>query len=223
MVRISDIEIKSFFKRASEAKNSGESLSKVFDEFAKKTGRAKGSVRNFYYSSLKKAETDLVFKEKFLDGNQLSRNKIIVFDEAESKMLLEKILIGQTFGKSVRRVISEMTQNPQIALRYQNKYRNLLKYDKKTVEKICRQIEREYGKCFNPYQIKKEDGKQISVLKREINLLCERIALSLKEENFALKKKLEQSERENKTLKSLLEKSLEKSQLQAELKNLGAG
>ena len=73
------------------------------------------------------------------------------------------------------------------------------------------------------YQIKKEDGKQISVLKREINLLCERIALSLKEENFALKKKLEQSERENQTLKSLLEKSLEKSQMQAELKNLGAG
>lgn len=223
MVKISDSEIKSFFKRASDAKNSGESLSKVFDEFAKRTGRAKGSVRNFYYSSLKKAETDTDFKRKYLDGNQLSRNKIIVFDEAESKMLLEKILIGQTFGKSVRRVISEMTQNPQIALRYQNKYRNLLKYDKKTVEKTCRQIEREYGKCFNPYQSRKDDEKQINVLKREINLLCERIALSLKEENFALKKKLEKSERENQTLKSLLEENFGKSEAQNKLKSLDVG
>ena len=41
-----------------------------------------------------------------------------------------------TFGKSVRRVISENTSDEKTALRYQNKYRNLLKHDKKMVEKV---------------------------------------------------------------------------------------
>ncbi|MBQ7373992.1 MAG: hypothetical protein IJW64_05475 [Clostridia bacterium] len=222
MVKVSESEIKKFFKRASLAKESGESLSKIFEDFAKKTGKAKGSVRNFYYSSLKKAEIDESFKQRYLGGYDLSTNKIIVFDQAESKMLLKKILIGQTFGKSVRRVISEMTQNPQVALRYQNKYRNLLKYDKKAVFSIREEIIKEYGKCFNPYQTKESDDSKLSALKKEINLLCDRIALKLKEENEDLKRKLEESEKENKLLKDLLEKQIKTASTVDLLKKIGA-
>lgn len=218
-MKISENEIKRFFQRANEAKNKGESLTKVFEEFAFKTGRAKGSVRNFYYSSLKRAENDPTFRKKFLSDVELSTNKIIVFDKAESKLLLEKILLGQTFGKSVRRVISEMTQNPQIALRYQNKYRNLLKYNRETVLQIREQIAQKYGKCYDPYQTKNDRETQVSVLKKEINLLFDRIALKLKYENQNLKKQLEESQRENLLLKRLIE---DKNQTKEISKKMGA-
>ena len=204
MAKISDIEIKKFFNMVEKAKEDGESLSKVFEEFARQMGRAKGSVRNFYYNCLKQAEIDPKIKQKYFGDKVFSTNKIIVFDKAESKLLLEKILIGQTFGKSVRRVISEMSQNPQVALRYQNKYRNLIKFDKNAVLKVREEIIKTYGKCYNPYQKERDSKEQLGVLKKEINQLCDRIAFSLKEENQTLKKKLEDVKRENEFLKTML-------------------
>ena len=204
MIKSSQTEIKEFFLKTMSAKENGESLSRIFEEFAKKTGRAKGSVRNFYYSSIKRAEEDENFRQRYFGGKEISSAKIIVFNKAEAELLLERILIGQTFGKSVRRVIAEMTQNPRIALRYQNKYRNLLKHNRQLVLKTCDKIIEEYGKCYNPYKIKSDEEVQITALKKEINLLCERIALKLKDENLNLRKKLEDSQRENEFLKSLV-------------------
>lgn len=53
MSKIKESELKRLFSEAEKAKNSGTSLGKVFEAIAAETGRAKGSVRNAYYSTLK--------------------------------------------------------------------------------------------------------------------------------------------------------------------------
>ena len=49
--------MKELVKKADEAKSNGKPLGDVFEEFAKKTGGAKGSVRNAYYAAIKRANT----------------------------------------------------------------------------------------------------------------------------------------------------------------------
>ncbi|MBE5742641.1 MAG: hypothetical protein E7360_04930 [Clostridiales bacterium] len=205
MSKINENQIKSLFLSVVEAKEKGESLGKVFERTAKKHGMAKGSVRNVYYSALKKAEVDGEYKKLMLGEKNLSANKIVEFDKEESRALLKTILTGVTFGKSVRRVIAENTSDEKTALRYQNKYRNLLKYDKKTVESIREEIKEDYGRCYNPYEGKILEDFNITKIKREINALYDRIAQRVREENLELKEKLKYFERENERLKILVE------------------
>ena len=118
-------------------------------------------------------------------------------------MLLRKILTGVTFGKSVRRSICEMSQTPKQALRYQNKYRNLLKSDRQRVEKIRNEIKEEFGKCYNPTNKQVKTDENLLKLKKEINSLCDRIARELKIENANLKLQVKKYEEENAKLKIL--------------------
>ena len=43
-------------KYVCEGKQKGKTLTRIFEEYARKTGRAKGSVRNYYYALLKKSD-----------------------------------------------------------------------------------------------------------------------------------------------------------------------
>lgn len=200
MVKISDSQMKGLFKSAHLAKERGEKLDKVFADFAVKTGRAKGSVRNFYYSTLKRAEADGELRQKYLDGANLSANKIIGFTDEQSDALLEKVLLGVTFGKSVRRVIFEISPDGKTALRNQNKYRNLLRFDRDRVERARQKILTEYGKCADPFERKRLKATSLALLKKEINDLFERIGLSLKTENEKLKAEIESLKEQNRVL-----------------------
>ena len=57
-----------------------------------------------------------------------------------------------------------------------------------------------YGKCCNPYKDGQSDDLVLAKLKKEINGLCERIALEQKQENEKLKQRILQLENENKSL-----------------------
>ncbi|MBR2337454.1 MAG: hypothetical protein IKA61_05885 [Clostridia bacterium] len=208
MAKLSEDELRQLLEKAYNAKNEGGSLSKVFESFAQKTGRAKGSVRNVYYLSLKQMQEDKGYMNKMLGKNRLDVTKIISFDEGEASLLLERILIGVTFGKSVRRVINEMTDSPKLALRYQNKYRNLLKLERERVEKTVQKIKDEYGKCYDPYKKPMQDGGIYERLKKEINSLCDRIASDVKEENARLKQRVSELESKNKRLEEALSKAV---------------
>lgn len=200
MAKMTQVQIRQLMDLAYEAKNKGESLSKVFDSFAKQTGRARGSIRNVYYSSLKQTSGDEKYKKSVLGEKSLSVAKIISFEDCETDFLLEKILIGVTFGKSVRRVISEMTENPKLALRYQNKYRNVIRFDRQRVQAVREKIIEDYGKCYDPYKESAFSDVLLLKLKREINLLCDKIALEQREENQKLKQKILELEQERKEL-----------------------
>ena len=211
MAKLNSSQVKKLFDMAIKAKEEGKSLGEVFEIFAKETGKAKGSVRNFFYATLKEMSVDDNLKKEYLGDNNISANQIISFSTEETDVLLRKILGGVVDGKSVRRSILEIAKDEKLALRYQNKYRNLLKNDRLRVEKIKCEIDREKGKYIKLK--KEEDSFALVKLKREINVLCDRIARAEKLENKALKARLSRVEEENLRLKAILADKINKSNL----------
>ena len=99
---------------AIEARRTRQPLKTAFDAIAEKTERRPNSVRNHYYTQLKPAEkTEPAF---------------LPFSEEETDRLLETVLLALSNGQSVRACTLEMADgDTRRMLRYQNKYRALLK------------------------------------------------------------------------------------------------
>lgn len=135
----------------------------------------------------------------------LKVNKIVAFNECETDALVKKVLTGVTFGKSVRRAISEISEGEKEALRNQNKYRNTLKRDKPRVERLRKEIISEVGKCYDPYPKPPARDELLGDLKKEINDFYDRIASRVRIENTLLKHELNACRAENAKLKALLE------------------
>ena len=135
----------------------------------------------------------------------LKVNKIVAFNECETDALVKKVLTGVTFGKSVRRAISEISDGEKEALRNQNKYRNTLKRDKPRVERLRKEIISEVGKCYDPYLKPPARDEILGDLKKEINDFYDRIASRVRIENTLLKHELNACRAENAKLKAQLE------------------
>lgn len=135
----------------------------------------------------------------------LKVNKIVAFNECETDALVKKVLTGVTFGKSVRRAISEISEGEKEALRNQNKYRNTLKRDKPRVERLRKEIISEVGKCYDPYPKPPARDELLGDLKKEINDFYDRIASRVRIENTLLKHELNACRAENAKLKAQLE------------------
>lgn len=194
-----DDELKELASAVENAKATNGKLSAVFDTFAKKTGRAKGSVRNFYYGFVKECEkNDALRSEYFVRLPEISKAR--AFDNTETEKLVSAVIEGKNNNKSVRRAIIDLAGgNEKLALRYQNKYRSLI---------------RNFPEKFGPVKAGRLDRENVNLVppaavrrvKAEINALVERIASSVKEENASLKKKTALLQQENLMLKGLLKK-----------------
>ncbi len=99
---------------ALDARRARQPLKTAFDAIAEQTARRPNSVRNHYYTQLKPAEkTEPAF---------------LPFTEEETDRLLETVLLALSNGQSVRACTLEMANGDmRRMLRYQNKYRALLK------------------------------------------------------------------------------------------------
>lgn len=173
--------------------NKGEKLSNIFTMYAKKNNKAMGTVRNLYYAIAKLSNEDEEFCKKYLNEQKLQVEKKQEFSCQNEYDLIRQILLMKSQGKSVRKAVFEMSNGEQkLALRYQNKYRTLLKSNPKLVEQIAKNIERE-NPNIKPLFPKKEEFNefQIKRVKKEIDCLLERTFLELKKENMMLKNKLE--------------------------------
>lgn len=129
-------------------------LKAVFANFAEMTNRKRDSVRNFYYSVLAEAE---------LRGEKIRGIKKIgieVFSYEEIKSFMTFILEECRDGCSVRGAIEKMSNDPRKKLRYQNKYRNLVKSHDGIIDEII-QSQKKNGKYFNPFT------KQVIVIENE--------------------------------------------------------
>ncbi len=165
-------EAKKFVKFMSDGMNSGKTLTALFEQYAKKSGRAKGSVRNYYYALLRSTGDERV--KKLLRGTRLKAEHICGFTEEETDEILRGILQQKSRGVSVRKAVLNLADgDDRLMLRYQNKYRNVLNKQPERIEKIMREYE----------PAKAQDRKK---LEDEINGLYDRLALSLKEENKRL-------------------------------------
>lgn len=188
MKGFTQFETELLLKEAVNANLSGKSLSAVFEEIALKTNRAKGSVRNYYYTIIKDEDKKRQLEKNVLGVQNLKATKAQAFTKQDESTLIEQINSGRKSGKSVRRVILELSNGDQkLALRYQNKYRNYLK--KCEMEK------------FQNTTIRPEDFKYFAKLSHEIDSLVEKIKDKYANECVKLKKENQQLLREIKVLK----------------------
>ena len=177
-------------------KQKGKTLTYLFETYGLKHGRAKGSVRNYYYALMKNEQGDERIV-KLLDGSTLSVEKIREFTEEEATETLKSILLEKSKGLSVRRAIYNLAAgDDKLMLRLQNKYRNVLKKQPERIERIAE------GMGFDEETRKKllARGRRIGGenkpiereflqrrLESEINALYDRLAKALKEENERLR------------------------------------
>ena len=168
-------EAKNLINYVCEGVNSGNTLSGIFASYAKKTGRAKGSVRNYYYALLRSSGDKRV--KELLNGTNLKAEKIVQFSEKETDEILKAILMQKSKGISVRRAVMNLSGGDgKLMLRYQNKYRNVLAKQPERLERIA-------AECGITGGCADETRKRIE---NEINGLYDRLASSLKEENEKL-------------------------------------
>lgn len=191
-------EAKSLVEYIKEGKSKGKTLTYLFASYGERCGRAKGSVRNYYYALMKNEKKDERIV-KLLDGSALSVEKIREFTEEETDEVLRSILAEKSKGLSVRRAIFNLSEgDDKLMLRLQNKYRNVLKKQPARIAKIAEDMGlHDEAETLTNRTLGKRTEKQFpplpdrEFLKRrlenEINALYERLAKSLKEENERLR------------------------------------
>ncbi len=166
-------EAKNLVDYVANGKREGKTLSGLFASYAKKTGRAKGSVRNYYYALLRSTGDDRV--KNLLKDKDLKAEKILPFTEEETDRILKEILRQKSKGVSVRRAVLNLSHgDDKLMLRYQNKYRNVAMKQPERIEKLMRECGLNGG-----------DGMRRRI-EEEINGLYDKLASSLKEENRRL-------------------------------------
>lgn len=181
-------EAKSLVSYVCDGINAGNTLSGIFASYAQKTGRAKGSVRNYYYALLRSSGDSRV--KELLSGTNLKAEKIIQFSDSETDEILKGILMQKSKGISVRRAVQNLSGgDKKLMLRYQNKYRNVLAKQPERIEKLMK----ECGLNTSDEARKK--------LENEINDLYDRLASGLKEENKRLTQVVKRLSDENSLLK----------------------
>jgi hypothetical protein len=182
-------EAKNLVRYICEGRKEGKTLSGMFDGYAKKTGRAKGSVRNYYYALLRTSGDDRV--KKLLRGTGLKAEKITAFSETETDDMLKAILSQKSRGISVRKAVLNLSGgDDKLMLRYQNKYRNVLVKQPERIERLMR----ECGLAGSADENRKK-------LEDEINNLYDKLASGLKEENKRLASLIKKLTDENSLLK----------------------
>ena len=80
------------------------------------------------------------------------RNAFTPFTQEEIETLIETVLSAQAHGISVRSITMTMGEGDKKAmLRYQNKYRSMVKNYPETVLAVYRRMQEEGKDTFNPY------------------------------------------------------------------------
>ena len=181
-------EADSLVKYVCEGKLKGKTLTRIFEEYATKTGRAKGSVRNYYYALLKKSDDEDV--KKMLAGTDLKAEAIKPFTDEETDKILRAILTEKSKGVSVRRAVLNLSGgDDKLMLRYQNKYRNVLAKQPEKIKAI-----------MNECGLETTDEGQKRIEDR-INELYDNITAALRGENERLTALVRRLSDENRLLK----------------------
>jgi len=190
-------EARNLVEYISSGKREGKTLSGLFASYAQKTGRAKGSVRNYYYSLLRSTGDDRV--RKLLKGKALKAEKIIPFSEDETDKILKEILKQKSKCVSVRKAVLNLSKgDDKLMLRYQNKYRNVVCKEPERIERLMRECGLKSG----------TDAAQKRI-EEEINDLYDKLATSLKEENKRLTTIIKRLTDENALLKLQIKNSFD--------------
>lgn len=203
-------EAKNLVEYIKAGKQKGKTLTYLFATYGLENGRAKGSVRNYYYALMKNEKKDERIV-KLLDGSELSVEKIREFTKEETDEALRSILAEKSKGLSVRRAIFNLSGgDDKLMLRLQNKYRNTLKKQPERIAEIARELglneEAERVKRAEPPKKERAALPDRDFLRRrlenEINALYDRLTQALKAENERLRAENAKLKEENESLKA---------------------
>ncbi len=124
------------------AGGNGEPLRGVFENIGRFLGRKPNSVRNFYYASLKREEA----------SNVPHAAPFQTFTSDEVKTLMRQVLTARAKGVSVRACVQNLAGGDRKEmLRFQNKYRSVLKTKPELVQEVMEEMEAEGESVFDPY------------------------------------------------------------------------
>lgn len=129
----SEAENQLLWETAEGAQQQGLPLKVVFERIAEQTGRRPNSIRNYYYAQVREH-----------GGEDQHPARFVPFTQQEVDWLMEQVLIARAAGQSVRACLQKLSGGDHsLMLRYQNKYRAVLKsrpeYVRELVEKLNEQ------------------------------------------------------------------------------------
>lgn len=131
-------ETDQLWKEIREAADTGAPLRGVFERLGQALGRKPNSVRNYYYMQLREQGGEACRRAAPFDP----------FTEEEIHLLLRHVLEDRGQGKSVRASVMDLSGGDKsLMLRYQNKYRALLRKRPELIEQICRELRQEGLPC----------------------------------------------------------------------------
>ena len=130
-------EIDLLFEQVRQAAQNGQPLRDVFAKVGGELNRRPNSIRNFYYARVRE-EPELSAR----------RTPFRSFTSEEVSHLLRQVLIGRGEGQSVRAVVTRMAQGDRAGmLRYQNKYRSILKNHPEMLMEVAQELRAEGLPC----------------------------------------------------------------------------
>ena len=205
-------EARNLVEYIKEGKQKGKTLTYLFETYGIRHGRAKGSVRNYYYTLMKNERGDERIV-KLLDGSSLSVEKIREFTEEETDEAIRSILKEKSKGISVRMAIFNLAKgDDKLMLRLQNKYRNTLKKEPSRIAILAaemglteevKRVERSANKAVDKRVKSLPDSDFLRRrLENEINALYDRLAQGLKAENERLREENARLKAENEKKKA---------------------
>ena len=132
-----EAETARLFSAVKAANAAGTPLRSVFESLSDDLGRKPNSIRNYYYACLRQqpdaAERAPAFQP---------------FTPEETHELLRQVLIARGKGLSVRSCVMALAQGSHSRmLRYQNKYRTILKTRPELIAQVCEELKQEGLPC----------------------------------------------------------------------------
>ncbi len=132
-----EAETARLFTAVKEANAAGAPLRSVFESLSGDLGRKPNSIRNYYYACLRQ------------QPDAASRTPAFrPFTPEETHELLRQVLIARGKGVSVRACVMALAQGSHSQmLRYQNKYRTILKTRPELIAQVCEELKQEGLPC----------------------------------------------------------------------------
>ena len=132
-----ETETDRLFRAVREANAAGVPLRTVFEQLSGDLGRKPNSIRNYYYACLRERPGEAPHAPAFQP-----------FTPEETRRLLREVLIARGRGMSVRACVMHLAEGSHSRmLRYQNKYRTILKHRPEMIAEVCEELRREGLPC----------------------------------------------------------------------------
>lgn len=136
----SESENKLLWETADEAQQQGLPLKAVFEQIARQTGRRPNSIRNYYYAQVREH-----------DNGQERPARFVPFTQQEVDWLMEQVLVARAAGQSVRSCLQRLSGGDHsLMLRYQNKYRAVIKSRPEYVRDMVERLNEQGVACDTP-------------------------------------------------------------------------